>query len=233
MMHRLSFIICLCFSTLLPASNTQTTPAEPAPKLTETEIVQKIQTMADNGNARAQFLLSNLYAEGFDFLSKDTKNHQYWLLKAVDSGDPDAQFFLANLYLKGNDWLIKNNDLAIFWLLQAANKSHFMATTTLSMIYDTGKIIEKNSPRSYYWCLAASQMKIPEYDKQADDFYQLASQSDSLKMILFNTSPSLFNHEFQLTLNQSNKCERLGQNLSEAQRKEIQKTAEAFMPGKK
>ncbi|MCH9750275.1 MAG: sel1 repeat family protein, partial [Proteobacteria bacterium] len=55
------------------------------------------QSLADQGDADAQYSLGLMYAKG-DGVLKDYKQAAKWYQKAADQGDADAQYILGLMY---------------------------------------------------------------------------------------------------------------------------------------
>ena len=60
-----------------------------------------IEKSAQQGDAKAQFVLGSMYFLG-DVVSKDDKKTFYWYKKSEEQGDAEAQFNLGVMYYYRN-----------------------------------------------------------------------------------------------------------------------------------
>ena len=75
------------------------------------------QSLADQGNASAQYNLGLMYDKGKGVL-KDDKQAVKWYRKAADQGDADAQFNLGGMYAYG-EGVLKDLSKAKYWIKKA------------------------------------------------------------------------------------------------------------------
>ncbi|NOU01753.1 MAG: sel1 repeat family protein [Gallionella sp.] len=94
-----------------PAKNTTTSSAAPAPKAYQegveayqagnfTLAAEKFRTLAEQGDASAQFNLGSLYRQG-EGVAQDDKQAALWWAKAADQGHTDAMDNLGLRFAKG------------------------------------------------------------------------------------------------------------------------------------
>lgn len=81
---------------------------------------------AQQGNAKAQFELSQKYYKG-DSIKKDTAQAIYWLDQSARRGYSDAQLFLASCYSEGKGGIAKNADEAAYWYEKVAMRGNVEA----------------------------------------------------------------------------------------------------------
>jgi len=77
-----------------------------------------LRPLADGGNARAQALLGDAYAEGRG-IPRDPAAAGRWYERAALQGETGAQVKLAAMYVNGNG-VLRNNNLAYVWFGTAA-----------------------------------------------------------------------------------------------------------------
>jgi TPR repeat protein len=80
-----------------------------------------VQTLAEQGDAKAQFALGTMYRDGLG-VAQDYAEALRWWGKAADLGLVDAQFALGNLYA-GDAGIAQDNVLAYMWYSIAAAQS--------------------------------------------------------------------------------------------------------------
>lgn len=72
------------------------------------------ESLAENGDARAQFNLGLMYHGGL-FVEQNEEKALSWYQRAAESGVPEAQQFLVVAYTEGWFGLAKNLTLAQHW----------------------------------------------------------------------------------------------------------------------
>jgi hypothetical protein len=113
---------------------------------------ERIQPQAKTGDARSQYYMGRMYAEGIG-VNKDNQLATYWFQKAAEQGSADSQFRLA-FQLKDVD-----NRAANFWLKESAGQGWAFAQYGLGMAYSEGTLgmgITKDVQLAYFWLLLAS-----------------------------------------------------------------------------
>jgi TPR repeat protein len=83
-----------------------------------TDAVAIVRPLADAGDARAQVMLGDLYADGRG-IARDERAAASWYEKAALQGETGAQLKLAVMYAKGIG-VNRNNNLAYVWYGTAA-----------------------------------------------------------------------------------------------------------------
>ncbi len=110
---------------------------------------EKLEQVAECGDARAQYRIGQLYRDG-PLLIPDNHKAKYWLSQAAIQGLPEAQYALGKLFLS-DDWEVRDLDEGIRWLKQAAeNGSHF-AAYRLGKEYLSGEVISKSVTKAADW----------------------------------------------------------------------------------
>lgn len=126
--------------------------APPFPTEYQTE-TDKLQALAENGNAQAQYELANTYrnysSTGFD-----------WYQKAANQNHPRAQTIIGRMYSYG-DVVVRDDLKALEWFRKAANQGEAEAQNWLGVFYDNGRSIRINKTKAKEW-----------YGKACDNGYQ-------------------------------------------------------------
>lgn len=89
---------------------------------------------AEQGDAKGQYQLGQMYTEGKAGLKESEKDASVWYEKSADQGYAPAQYYLAVLYLAGVDGIDKNPEKAIELLKKAAAQGDKEATELLSKL---------------------------------------------------------------------------------------------------
>ena len=140
---------------------------------------------ARKGDRRAQFLLGEIFINGFG-VDVDREQALRWYRSAAYKNEPSAQYQLARLYIEGqNDaqaiTLLKaaavsghkeaSNDLgwmfvegrasqegsALNWFLRAARQELKASALNIAALYSRGQEVEQNDRLAYMWMLIAEQ----------------------------------------------------------------------------
>ena len=110
---------------------------------------EKLEQVAERGDAYAQYRMGQLYREG-PLLISDNRKAKHWLTQAAKQGLPEAQYALGKLLLS-DDWEVRDPDEGIRWLKQAAeNGSHF-AAYRLGKEYLEGNAVNMDPTRAADW----------------------------------------------------------------------------------
>ena len=106
----------------------------------------ELRPLAAQGNAKAQFIIGRMYANGTPVPQSDTEAVRWYRLSA-EQGYSSAQDSLASMYFYGygvpQDYL-----QAVGWWQKAAEQGHSDAQATLGYIYLNGKEIGREIGRA-------------------------------------------------------------------------------------
>jgi len=110
------------------------------------QAVHWIRKAAEQGYARAQYCLGDIYGYDYD----DYKIAAEWYRKAADQGYAEAQWHLARMYRDGQG-VPQNDELAVYWSRKAAEQGFFAAQCSLGWQYKSGTGIPKNDKLAAEW----------------------------------------------------------------------------------
>jgi TPR repeat protein len=126
-----------------------------------TEAVRWYRKAADQGYAKAQFNLSDMYRDGKG-VPQDYAEAVRWCRKAAEQGDTKAQDGLAFMFYQGQG-LPQDYTEAVRWYRKAADQGDAMAQDGLGFMYYQGKGVSKDYAEAIRW-----------YHKAADQGYAKA-----------------------------------------------------------
>ncbi|WP_418319355.1 tetratricopeptide repeat protein [Piscinibacter sakaiensis] len=106
---------------------------------------------AEQGHARAQWLLGNLYASGADGVARDAKKAMLWCQKAAAAGFAPAQATLGTLFAQA-----KRTDRAIPWWTKAAVQGDAEAQFNLGNAYRCGSGVEADLRTAFLLMMKAA-----------------------------------------------------------------------------
>ena len=107
------------------------------------------KSLAEKGNADAQFRLGWMYRFGYDAL-KDYKEAAKWYREAAEQGHTKAKRFLGLLY-DNTDSGLTNYKEAVKWFREAAEEGDAASQRFLGMSYANGEGVPRDLSKTKYW----------------------------------------------------------------------------------
>lgn len=115
-----------------------------------TAALRELKPLAEQGAAEAQFLLGNLYVDGFAVEEDLDKAFGLYRL-AAEQGLSYAQLALGDAYFTGQG--VEENDTeAMNWYERAARQGHPQAQFNLGSMYSVGSGRPRDFVQAYMWC---------------------------------------------------------------------------------
>jgi hypothetical protein len=105
--------------------------------------------LADEGDARAQYLLGVIYQDGRG-TPRDGLEALKWFRLAAAQGDADAQFSLGLTYAEGRG-VPKDDAEAAEWYRLAADQGYAQAQYNLGVLYATGEGLPQDNVAAHMW----------------------------------------------------------------------------------
>lgn len=105
--------------------------------------------LADQGDAKAQFSLGIMYANGFG-VRQDFAAAMTWYRKAADQGDATAQYNLGRMYFDGRG-VPKDYATALGWFRKAAGQGDADAQSVLGGMYVSGLGVPQDFATALIW----------------------------------------------------------------------------------
>lgn len=116
---------------------------------------QETKSQAEGGNARAQNLLGEIYAEGKQ-MRQDYAQAAHWYRKAADQGLDKAQYNLGVLHDIGQG-VERNESEAAQWYHKAAEAGNTDAQYTLASMYGLGRGVPRDAQEALKWYRRAAE----------------------------------------------------------------------------
>jgi len=117
---------------------------------------QEFRPLAEQGDAKTQFNLGIMYANGVGVTENDIEAVN-WYHKAAEQGYADAQASLGFMFDNGEGVPV-NDAQAVKWYRKAAVQGHADAQNNLGVMYSTGEGVPVNNVKAYmWWSLAMKQ----------------------------------------------------------------------------
>jgi len=109
---------------------------------------------ADQGDARAQYLLASYYATGRGVV-KDNVQAVKWYRKAAVQGNAQAQYSLGFHYVRSLG-VPRDHGQALKWWLKAAEQGHADAQYMVGLCYGEGQGVRRDDVEAVKWHLKAA-----------------------------------------------------------------------------
>jgi uncharacterized protein len=149
MLKRILFAVTICIVTTTTAYAGMSEAVAAMKKGDYTTAFQELNSLALQGDAKAQFLLGLMYYQGKVITQDDTKAVE-WFQKAADQGDVKAQAILGSMYEDGKR-VTQDDAKALKWFQKAAAQGDAHAQNFLGMRYLDGKGVPQNSAKAAEW----------------------------------------------------------------------------------
>jgi TPR repeat protein len=108
-----------------------------------------LQPLADQGNARAQFMVGTMYFRGWG-VTEDLEAGFEWIRKAADQGLAEAQSELGAAYLNGRGTKLDYAQ-AMNWFIKAADQEDSSAQRAIAEMYEKGLGVPKSRDKAKKW----------------------------------------------------------------------------------
>lgn len=121
---------------------------------------QYLLRQAEQGDARAAFLLGSRFASGRGGARDDSEAFR-WFEQAAEAGLAEAQFNLGVMYANGRG-VVRNMAAAARWYEEAANQGIAAAQFNIGTLYATGVGVGKDEVRAAEWLQRAAIKGLPQ-----------------------------------------------------------------------
>ena len=108
-----------------------------------------LRPLAEQGNARVQFVLGEMYYNGEGVL-QDYKTALKWYTLAAEQGNAIAQGNLGTMYAEG-EGVLPDDKTAAKWYRLAAGQGDIDAQNNLGLMYGLGRGVSKSDVYAYMW----------------------------------------------------------------------------------
>ena len=166
-MHKGIFAaIILVFSLNTPARSAQLEDAVSAAHRGDYVVAHRLlDPLAEKGDARAQFNIGYLYANGWG-VQRDHAEAVKRYRNAADQGLAIAQHFLGMAYRNGNG-VAPDPVEAARWTMRAADQGYPPAMLTLGIVYANGWGVPKDLRKALIWSVLARQRDVRSGERVA------------------------------------------------------------------
>ncbi|MCL2012064.1 MAG: SEL1-like repeat protein [Cystobacterineae bacterium] len=122
----------------------------------EREEANRLQKRAEQGEAEAQYGLSELYRRG-QGVEKDEAQAAQWCSEAAKQGHPEAQYRLGEMAYNGTQGHARDKAQAAKWYTQAAKQGHTEAQYRLGLMYFWGTELIRDEAEALRWLRKAAE----------------------------------------------------------------------------
>ncbi len=156
-MYKVGLVVILLLVSLIdPVSSAPLEDAVAAAHRGEYAVArQLLGPLAEKGDARAQFNIGYLYANGWG-VERDYAEAIKWYRKAADQGLAIAQHFLGMAYGNG-DGVTPDPVEAARWIMRAADQGYPPAQLVLGIVYADGRGVPKDLRKAFIWAGLSGQ----------------------------------------------------------------------------
>jgi len=153
--------------TSQPQLLSQEGPAQPPTRGSSQFSVQALRSLAEQGNAEAQFNLGYSYDHGRG-VPKDKQEALRWYRRAAMQGDAFAQNALGDNYWEGTG-VPKDDREAVWWWRLAADKGFVPSQHSLGKVLAKGgQGVPADKPHAYMWLMLSAAQGDEEAARQGD-----------------------------------------------------------------
>ncbi|MBP2158048.1 localization factor PodJL [Asticcacaulis solisilvae] len=118
--------------------------------------VEKLQEVANQGYAPAQFMLSGIYSGEGNYVDPNPQEARKWAQRAADGGVARAMFNLGTMYYNGTGGP-RNQITAAMWFRRAAERGVSDSQYNLGLLYAQGDAMPLNPAEAYKWFTIAAE----------------------------------------------------------------------------
>ncbi len=113
------------------------------------ELIERIESLAENRVAEAVFLMGTAYDEGLG-KPANIETAVQWYRRAADLGHGLARHNLGNVYFEGRG-VVQNDSLAVRWWTMAANEGDAIPQLRLGTMYEEGRGVGRDLSEARRW----------------------------------------------------------------------------------
>lgn len=113
------------------------------------DVIDRIESLADEGVAEAVFLMGTAYDEGLG-KTADIATAVQWYRRAANLGHGLARHNLGNVYFEGRG-VAQNDSLAVHWWTMAAEGGDAIPQLRLGTMYEEGRGVARNLTEARRW----------------------------------------------------------------------------------
>ena len=117
--------------------------------------------LAEQGDARAAYVLGHRYLFGVNGEEKDSRQALYWFQKAGELGEAGGFHMLGVIYDRDSEIVKQDLIRSTQFYREAAEMGFSGSQNNLSWAYYTGKGVKKNIPEAIYWATRAAEQGEP------------------------------------------------------------------------
>lgn len=141
--------------------------------------LSQLRPLAEQGDARAQFILGGMYRKG-EGVTQNDKEAVKWTRLSAEQGLAAAQYFLGWMYLNGKG-VIQDDKEAIKWYRLSAEQGYTAAQNFLALMYAKGRGVAQDYVYAHMWLNIAASNGFSNAEKSRDLIAELMTPEDISK----------------------------------------------------
>ena len=120
-----------------------------------TAALREWRPLAEEGDARAQYYLGIMYANG-EGVPENDRQAAYWFRKSARQGNSQSQYHLGIMYANG-DGVPEDDPQAVYWLRKSAKQGDARAQFHLGVMYEFGEGVPEDDRQAMNWYRQAAE----------------------------------------------------------------------------
>jgi TPR repeat protein len=171
----------ISFSTILFAQVGTESSLQSNATQNERAWAESLERKAEQGNAKAQFELSEAYLAGHVF-EQSNEEAAKWLQSSANQGFPQAESNLGSLYYLGKG-VTRDYVQAAKWSQKAADQGDVKAQYNLGLMFALGQGVKKDNAEAVRWYMKAAEQghQVAAYDVGIAYTYGIGIAQDQVK----------------------------------------------------
>ena len=120
-----------------------------------TAALREWRPLAEEGDARAQYYLGIMYANG-EGVPENNRQAAYWFRKSARQGNSQSQYRLGMMYANG-EGVPEDDTQAVYWFRKSAKQGDARAQFNLGVMYEFGEGVPEDDRQAVNWYRQAAE----------------------------------------------------------------------------
>lgn len=120
-----------------------------------TAALREWRPLAEEGDARAQYYLGIMHANG-EGVPENDRQAAYWFQKSARQGNSQSQYHLGAMYANG-EGVPEDDPQAVYWFRKSAKQGDARAQFNLGVMYEFGEGVPEDDRQAVNWYRRAAE----------------------------------------------------------------------------
>ena len=120
-----------------------------------TDALREWRPLAEEGDARAQYYLGMMYANG-EGVPENDRQAAHWFRKSARQGNAQSQYHLGMMYANG-EGVPEDDTQAVYWFRKSAKQGDARAQFNLGVMYEFGEGVPEDDRQAVNWYRQAAE----------------------------------------------------------------------------